>query len=452
MAGRRAIVSVALAALLATLVAAAGSGAKPGRSDNKFGTQFHLGVVPSASWPDGVDHFGGMVMSPGGKMVLTGDTEVGGEDDFILARLGRNGKIDTSFGDPVAHVASGNIFGDDEVSDAAVAPSGKIVVVAHSLFGGVDAFGVARTDNKGILDPSFNGSGTEVTALGANSAPTGVAIQKNGKIVVVGNSGSGNDQFTVLRYLAGGGPDPSFGGGDGIVTTNFGSGDTDALDVAIQKDGKILVTGLIEVGSSRARGVLARYRSNGTLDPSFGKGGKVKFGNRPETEGFAVAIRRDGRIVVCGAGGSEGGLFAMVASFTRKGRLEKGFGPSGKGFSYADLDLPLNFALNLALQRNGKIVIAGIATDVPFAVGAFIARFTARGRIDRSFGIGGSHLFLIGSGQDFSVGGGGLGLQSDGRIVTGGTVSIGGTIAALVVKRFFGDPPRSGHAKAGRTR
>jgi len=195
--------------------------------------------------------------------------------------------------------------------------------------------------------------------------------------------------------------------------------------------------------------VLARYRPNGTLDPSFGNGGKVRFGSGAQTELFAVAIRPDGRIVVSGAGGHGPDQFAgMVATFSPRGRIDRSFGSGGRGLAFADLDLGISLGTRVALQRNGKIVISGVATDVPIAVGPFVARFTARGRVDRSFGIGGSHLFLIGSGQDFTIGGGGLGIQPDGRIVGAGTVGGGGSIAAMVAKRFFGDPPQTRLGKA----
>jgi uncharacterized delta-60 repeat protein len=121
-------------------------------------------------------------------------------------------------------------------------------------------------------------------------------LQPDGKIVVAGSSKSGSQAlFAVVRYKKDGSLDPSFGSG-GIAKTAIGSLDG-AAAVMLQQDGKI-----VAVGDGSSGFALARYNANGTLDPSFGSGGKVKagFGRGSGASPNAAALQRDGRIVVAG--------------------------------------------------------------------------------------------------------------------------------------------------------
>ena len=133
--------------------------------------------------------------------------------------------------------------------------------------------------------------------------PARVAIQPDGKIVAAGYSDAGgNRDFALVRYNADGSLDTTFGGG-GKVLTDFGAAsDDDAVRVALQPDGKIVVAGY----SERPRHcdfALVRYNADGSLDPSFGAGGKVltDLGDSSDDDGRAVAIQPDGKIVAAGS-------------------------------------------------------------------------------------------------------------------------------------------------------
>ena len=154
--------------------------------------------------------------------------------------------------------------GADVASAVAVQADGKLVVAGTSD----GNFALARYGVDGALDPSFSGDGLVTTDLGGTDDGQGVAIQADGKIVVVGSS-DGN--FALARYTAGGGLDPSFSG-DGLQTTDFGAADG-ATAVAIQGDGRIVVG-----GSSGGDFALARYDAAGELDPSFSGDGKQTTG------------------------------------------------------------------------------------------------------------------------------------------------------------------------------
>ena len=121
---------------------------------------------------------------------------------------------------------------------------GKIVVAGYADVGGVDRFALVRYNSDGSLDTSFNSNGKVTTAVGTGTCKgQGVALQGDGKIVVVGYSfnAGGQSCFTVLRYGADGNLDTSFGDSGKVTTTVAKDGNADS--VAMQSDGKIVVAG-----------------------------------------------------------------------------------------------------------------------------------------------------------------------------------------------------------------
>src|SRR5262245_22188304 len=155
----------------------------------------------------------------------------------------------------------------------------------------------SATATTGFLDKTFNGNGRVLTNVHNDDDGEAVAVQADGKIVVVGSSSGGTD-IAVVRYDTDGSLDTSFGGGDGIVVTDV-NGDDAAYSVAIQTDQKIVVGGTID-GFTQA--VLLRYDTAGTLDTSFGGGDGITT----TTIGdgaifFDLAIQGDGSIVAAGA-------------------------------------------------------------------------------------------------------------------------------------------------------
>ena len=159
----------------------------------------------------------------------------------------------------------------------AVQTDGKIVVVGYATAGSTEKFALARYNADGTLDTSFGGSGRVMTDVGiSGSNATGVALQKDGKIVVAGyavkNSGTDYD-FACVRYNTDGKVDQSFGDG-GKVMTSVGQGDGKANSVAVQSDGKIIVAGSAYFGDNSEFAVV-RYDASGKLDMSFNAAGSV---------------------------------------------------------------------------------------------------------------------------------------------------------------------------------
>lgn len=307
----------------------------------------------------------GLAIQPDGKIVMVGNAN----QDFGVARYNGNGSLDTTFG------TGGTVttdFGDfDSAAAALIQPDGKIVAVGNS-----NVASVVRYNSDGTLDSTF-GSGGKVTAnVESNISVADAVLQADGKILVAGEAPS-ND-FGVIRYNSNGTLDTTFGS-NGKVTTDFGSGNTlttpfDGYDrgsaILLQPDGKFVVLGTTNYFSNNRDFAIARYNSNGTLDTTFGTGGKITT-NFEDLDGAEdLVLQPDGKIIAVGDGGN---AFAS-ARYNSDGSLDATFGTGGKVITEFPLDpiRPNNFARAVTLQSDSKIVVAGLAGG-QFALARYIS-------------------------------------------------------------------------------
>ena len=190
-------------------------------------------------------------------------------------------------------------------------------------------FAVARYNVDGFLDPTFGARGRVTTNFGPYGVGNAVALQRDKKIVVAGSAAVARGlNFAVARYNADGSLDLTFGT-KGKVTTSFGGGTFDRGNaMVLQKDGKIVVAGTT-AGTRGLNFAVARYNTNGSLDTGFGTGGKVTTSFYKADRGYAVALQKDGKIVVAGTSDSN---FA-VARYNVDGSLDMKFGREGKGIT-----------------------------------------------------------------------------------------------------------------------
>jgi uncharacterized delta-60 repeat protein len=279
-----------------------------------------------------------------------------------------SGDLDPGFG------AAGKVVtpfaGGAYAKDVAMTSDQRIVVVGAAAGSSGDGeMAVARYLSDGALDPTFDADGVLTFPVGPDGVDEAraVVVQPNDRIVVSGSDG--RDAFVVARLTTDGSLDPSFGS-SGIVRSDLSRGDDVAHDVARQPDGRIVV-----VGQTRRtpRFTVVRYRRNCVLDSTFSGDGVARLGVE-WAFATAVVVQPDGRIVV--AGFQPGGL--VLARFRRDGRLDPTF--SGDGVSNAKVWG--QWPGDIALQPDGKIVTAG-DRDI---FRASIARFGPRGRLDRTFG------------------------------------------------------------------
>jgi uncharacterized delta-60 repeat protein len=317
----------------------------------------------------------GVAIQPDGKIVVVGiATGARGRARFAVVRYERNGALDGTFGDDGAMTVRVAAGGNDDASDVAIGPDGKIVVVGTTS--SLRAIAVARIDPTGGLDPTFDGDGKVTWAPGDGFASgSAVALQPDGRIVVAGQSWteSAFDGIVVLRYEPEGTLDEAFGI-DGVATAEFTAGTDGGGDgaggVALQPDGKIVVAG--DAGGPAeytSRFGLARFDDDGMLDATFGEDGTVHTNfTRLDDSASDVAIQPDGKIVAVGVAGFGWGSLSTfaLARYEADGSLDVTFGDGGKlrtGFGGADpggvIDILGARAAAVELQPDGRIVVAG---------------------------------------------------------------------------------------------
>jgi len=344
-----------------------------------------------------------------------------------------DGDLDTTFdGDGKVTTAIGS--GEDQAYGVAIQSDGKIVVAGRSWNGVNDDFAIVRYNTDGTPDASFDTDGKVTTAIGSGEdRANGVAIQSDGKIVVAGyRIINDNYDFAVVRYNTDGTPDASFDT-DGKVTTAIGSGNDFAYGVAIQSDGKIVVAGRSLNGATYDFAVV-RYNTDGSLDTTFDTDGKVTtdIGSSHDFA-YGVAIQSDGKIVVAGYSIISGNYDVAVVRYNTDGSPDTGFDTDGKvttDISSSD------YANGVAIQSDGKIVVAGHSSNgvnFDFAV----VRYNTNGSLDTTFDTDGKVTTAIGSGEDQANG---VAIQSDGKIVVAGYSNISGNYDFAVVRYQSGNP------------
>jgi uncharacterized delta-60 repeat protein len=183
-----------------------------------------------------------------GRIVLAGEADAGLQPRFLLARLLGSGALDPSFGRSDGVTLADLAPGADVALALARQPDGRYVLAGRAASGDRHDWGVARFGARGILDPTFaSGGSTVIRMTDANEEATGVTTQGS-RLVVVGRADVGGTlDLAVVRLKSGGVLDPSFGGGDGLVTVDGGGLDT-ARAVARQPDGSIVVAGELWTG------------------------------------------------------------------------------------------------------------------------------------------------------------------------------------------------------------
>jgi uncharacterized delta-60 repeat protein len=270
-----------------------------------------------------------------------------------------------------------------------------------------------------------------------------MALQPDGKILVTGwsdviDKGTLSGDMALLRYNANGTLDKTFNG-SGIVTTGFGKSSSDEAGAVLVQpaDGKIVIAG--RAGTDLG---LARYNTNGSLDASFGSGGLARFhmnGVIAEPDsGFLIrmVLQPDGRLDVSATisvltAPNTYDNFALLARVNSNGTLDGSFGSGG--VVVAALGQSLSQPLGLALQPDGKLVVAGVSSNPRPDLA--LARFNGNGTADSSFNGNGlmvldisvapynadTHYFQN-SLTDVAV-------QGDGKIVAAGVTETGNIFA-----------------------
>jgi uncharacterized delta-60 repeat protein len=400
----RAAAPLAALALVASVVAAPPAFAAAGDPDATFGGD---GTVLT-DFAAGFDAALAVTVQGDGKIVAAGYAD-GATVDFGVARYLRGGALDGSFSGDGIQTAD---FGEsDQANVVAVQDDGKIVAAGYASTGPDRDLAIARFRAGGMLDPTFSGDGMKTIDFGSEFEEVyGVAVRPDGKIVVAGytfDSVALAADFALARLKPGGAMDPSFSG-DGKRTVDFGY-DESIFAMELLSDGKFLVAGTSNDGVS-ARFALARLRPGGAPDATFSGDGITYTAFGSSATALAIDIRSDGKIAL--AGESDGGF--ALARYRPGGGLDHAF--SGDGKVMVDLGIGGDAAHGVAFQDDGKIVVAGYASNgVDYD---FVAlRYRVGGSPDPTFSGDGLQLVDFGSGDDNAFA---MVLQANGRIVVAG--------------------------------
>ncbi len=292
----------------------------------------------------------------------------------------------------------------------------------------------------GNLDTTFGFGGKVITNIGGSDTAYGVAIQADGKIVVVGETYNNNGNFAVARYNPDGSLDSSFGN-SGKAIADFANQTDRAYSVAIQSDGKILTNGITYNGN-QTDAALIRYNSNGSLDTTFGNGGKVVTNFEGKNEWITtIAVQPDGKIVVGGyVSPNDGSIstspnndFALIR-YNSDGSLDSTFGNGGSVIT--SMSNGQEFIASILIQPDGKVVVTGGAMNINGNNNFILARYNSNGSIDTNFGSNGKVITDFPGTEDF---GNSVGLQSDGKIVVAGSTGNIGVNGDFALARYNSD-------------
>lgn len=373
-----------------------------------------------------------------GKIVVAGDGWDGTRNVWAVVRYNTDGTIDTGFG--VSGIRTIAFIGSGSTKNAycyavKIQSDGKIVLAGSSVVGTTTDFTFARLTTSGALDAGFatSGKGTLSTYSG-NDYATSIAIQPDGKIILTGPS---NTDWAAVRLTTAGAADTSFGVA-GIAALDVGTGNNAGNGVfcALQSDGSIVLAGYFS--ASAALGV-ARISSTGALDAGFGTAGFTAVGLADgSARATAVVVLGDDKIIAAGYALTEfSDRMMRVVKLTAAGAMDSAFGTSGvldfnAGPNLQGIDDPrpiyLSQANSVAIQSDGKILLTGYA-DSGNAAGSY--NF-AIARINAD----GTEDTLFGSALTISAGAAALGpLVAAGELATAvvldaGSATLGPLVAA----------------------
>jgi uncharacterized delta-60 repeat protein len=370
-----------------------------------------------------------------GKYVVGGYSGNGSDTDFALVRYSAGGTLDSSFGTG-GRAATPFGAGDDGIYDFQFDETGRIVAVGYGFNGSDTDFALVRYTADGTLDESFGTAGVVTTPAGpGNDYARSVAFDSLGRIVVGGwgSAAGGQFNFVVARYAADGTPDASFGTAGQVVSV-LSAGPDMVNSLALDAAGRVIVAGQYHDGV-RYQFALARYDEAGVLDPTFGgSGGTVGTAISTRDSGIqAVALDDAGRIVAGGWGYNAPTDDLALARYNPDGSLDGSFGFGGKVMTPVGPDY--DTIQSLQIDAAGRLVVGGYASnggDYDFLV----ARYLPNGLLDPAFGTAGVVRTPLGAADDQIES---LAIDAAGRIVVAGQ-SWTGTDYDFAVARYFSEP------------
>jgi uncharacterized delta-60 repeat protein len=294
--------------------------------------------------------------------------------NIFIAKYRTDGSIETAFGGqsgaPAGFAFAGTVVDEKTSYSSVVQSDGKIVVVGSILIDATQEQDIllVRFNANGSLDTTFGSSGLATTNIGSGDTALAVKIQQVGaeeRIVVTGSTGlTGSKDIVLLRYLATGALDVTFGT-QGKTVTSLNTSDDIGNDLVILPGNKIFVVGQTTSSTSGINIALARYSSDGQLDTTFDGDGKKEFTTAGDDGATKVLLDVSGKTVIAGyADGGASGIDALLMRLNVDGTLDNGFGVNGVINTPIGATASSDITLGLAIQGN-RIVISGQTSPPP---------------------------------------------------------------------------------------
>lgn len=352
-----------------------------GSLDPTFGT----GGLVTTDLSSGQDDLAeALVLDSSGNIIIAGRTQTGAATDqeFVLARYTSSGALDTSFGTGGFVVTDFNGT-DDHAFSVTIDGAGRIVAVGIAN----NNFGIARYLDTGALDTTFGTNGRVENDIGfIKDEARSVAVDSSGNIFVGGyyhQFVNNTTDFAVMKFDSAGVVDPNFMipgfTANGAIATDFHGYDDLIHSIALDGSGDLIVAGNARYFSaSRGNDIaLAKYDgTTGALDPSFGNlgNGLSNYGGPGFDWGYDIQFDSEGRIVLAGASylGTATLTDFLVARLTANGILDTSFGTAG--FATTDFSGGDDSAHSVMINAAGDIIVAGTAfngTDSDFALASY---------------------------------------------------------------------------------
>jgi len=371
------------------------------------------GSVGMASFDFGSNTTGrssAIVVQTDGKVVLGGRYKSGTSADFALVRFLSDGLVDTGFGTlgKVIHSVSAR---EDTIQSLALQSDGKIVAAGSTSALGDHDIAVSRYDDVGNVDTSFGTNGIYTHRFGSFSdIAYSVAIQSDGKILISGQGRVGQYfDFFVLRLNYDGTLDSTFGTA-GVVTTDIAGKNDLARAMVLQPDGRIVLAGYSRAAQYDEFAIV-RYESDGSLDSSFGVNGiRMLSPGTGHDRLYGLAIQSDGKVVAVGSISAGSDTDHGIVRLDSSGAVDMSFGIQGVVRYVATMTSDILYGV--VIQSDGKIVAVGIQSSPNPDVS--LIRLDTDGQMDLSFGSYGNVTTALTTAADY---GWGIAIQSDGKIL-----------------------------------
>ncbi len=353
-----------------------------GTPDSTFGPN-HDGKVLAFLDPQAVQHYDcadAVALQSDNKIVAAGYSGIPLPrlTEFAVMRFNADGSPDTAFG---AHQNGGIILpmphtGNNMATAIAVQQDGDIVLAGNARNGSGYDFSAARLTPTGSVDTSFGGQNTGIvtTHLTKSGSVTSMTIDLRRRILLAGWVGTNTiHDFALVRYKGDGNLDASLVGSapspyqavNGTIITPVGTDEDDATSVTVDAQERVVVGGYYYKDSNTTNDwAMVRYKDDGSLDTGFGAGGKSTTPIGPSTAfdyAFAMALQPNGKILMAGFTGNLGSHVFDLARFNDDGSLDSTFGHNHDGKMSNPIGTIDDMAMAMALQSNGRIVVAGVS-------------------------------------------------------------------------------------------